>query len=104
MEKWQDGFSFYQIIIRGEDITALTIGTYRPEQTVKDLFSGVEEFEEADVDIWEITPGLIKTSKEWFPIFCVELHSEYTDLDELEKDLMIWRIAGMMDKEMEGMT
>jgi len=104
MKEYLEGFNFYQVIIRGFDVTALTIGTYRPEQAVKSLFKGVEEFEGADVDVWEISLKELQGSKEWFPIFCVELHTEYSDLEELVKDLMVWRIAGMMDKEMEGMA
>ena len=103
MEEYFRGLNFYQVIICGPYTTSIMIGTYRPKDTVKDLFATSKEYKGAAVNIWEVSLKLIKTSKEWFPIFCVELHTEYSDLEELAKDLMIWRVSGMMEKEMEGM-
>ncbi len=103
MEEYLDGFNFYRVSILGEKTTLLTIGTYRPKETVYDLFRGIEDFEESEVDVWELSAADLKQSRLMVPIFCVELRMEYKNLEELIKDLMIWRLAGMMDKEMEGM-
>lgn len=37
-------------------------------------------------------------------LYCVELKNEYDSLEHLAEDLMIYRISGMIDKEMEGMV
>lgn len=106
MEEYLEGFKFYAVVIIGLtfDITTLTIGTYRPKETVHDLFDGMNEADAATVDVWELTLDDLQDSKELLPIFCVELHTEYTDLEAMVKDLMVWRLSGMMDKEMKGIT
>ena len=101
MEKYLSGFKFYEVIITNRlYINEITIGTYRPIETVEALFCEVKG---CKADVWEIALDEIKISKELFPIFCVELNTEYFDLENIVKDLMVWRLSGMMNKEMEGM-
>ena len=99
-----DGMKFYEIVLQGYLPGGMTICTYRPKEAVQELFHNMKASGVSGHYVEEVHIELIKNSGNMmFPIFCVELHSEYKSLDDLAEDLMASRLSGLIDREMEGM-
>jgi len=87
----------------------LNICTYRPKKTVMELFKDLATkdlgYIYQDVEEYNIFDviNLISCDKMWFPIYCVETQESYNSLNLIAEDIMIYRLSGLMDKEMEGM-
>lgn len=101
------GLNFFQIIFWGANTSAITLCTYRTKESVETLYNEMQSPNVDSCEIWEFNSTDLDDddngdSSEWFPIFFVELRTEYNDTDSLVEDLMVWRLSGMMDKEMEG--
>ena len=104
IDKYLEGLNFFEIILVGSgvfDYNEITVATYRPKEAIYEAFN---KDKNKKCSVHDIALKDIKSSGvEWFPIFCVELRSDYQSLEELAKDIMVWRLSGMMDKEMVGM-
>lgn len=99
-----DKLNFYEITLVGEGFGEMVICTYRPEESVADIFIKLKESDDIDFEIWETTLEKIRESGQgYFPIFCVELNQDYNSLKDLAEDLMVFRLSGLIDKEMKGM-
>lgn len=98
------GLNFFEVIFQGPWTSAMTVCTYRPKESVEELFKDFESEGVHKHDIWDVTLDEIKEDKGWFPIFCVELHGEYKTIESLAEDLFVTRLSGVIDREMKGMT
>jgi len=98
------GIKFYEITLMGDSLGTMSMCTYRPQDTVRDLFKKkAGEKSVCMLNCWEHSIDQLVEMPDYFPVFCVELHNMYSDLESLAKDLMVSRISGVIDRDMEGM-
>lgn len=81
----------------------LRVCTYRPYAEVRTTFddqrmSGkIERFRITDLDqAWVIEDELY-----WFPMFCVELKRDYATLKDLVEDILVGKLSGILDVDIE---
>jgi hypothetical protein len=103
MDSALEGLNFFEVIFQGDYLSAMTVCTYRPKETVEELFKDFESNGVYKHNIWDVTLEEIKEDKGWFPIFCVELRNEHGTLESLAEDLFVSRLSGVIDREMKGM-
>lgn len=95
--------NFFDVFIGGYALRSMVICTYRPPEVAKSLFEQAAKTAGGMLYFDRLSLKEIKSSKEYFPIFSVELHNEYKDLETLAEDLMVSRLSGVIDRDMEGM-
>jgi hypothetical protein len=92
--------NFYYILVyddEGWTYKELSMCTYRPIETVQSVFK--EKGMNAEVHKTSLDdPELFHS-----PVFCSELHNDYKTVDALAEDIMVSKLSGMMNKEVENL-
>jgi hypothetical protein len=96
------GIKFYEVVVYGEyHDGSIIIATYRDLETIKKLYADFKaKYRIRNYSVYSVTLKQIRDTKdEFFPIFVPELRMEFKDLQTMAESLMVYRLSGLMDKE-----
>lgn len=109
------GMKFYSIILFVDDSLStrfMTVCTYREKKTLEKLFHSLKNYKDPQIfnkelidfsidevyDMKEVAMEMQNSGG----IYCVETKSHYKSLEELAEEVILLRLSGLMDKELEG--
>lgn len=102
MREYLKGLHFYDIRIRKSMIESsynYRVCTYRSMDEIEKAFveqktkGHIYRFEPAEID----HDMIIDEENYFFPMFCVELSKVYGNIDELIEDILVGRLSGILD-------
>ena len=106
MKEYLKGIRFYEVQIqptRAIGYNCLRVCTYRPYTELNNVFTeqkrsgAIINFRIIDVD----TDWVIEDEAYWFPMFCVELNRDYLDLKALIEDILVGKLSGILDVDVD---
>ena len=100
-EQIQD-INFYEIDVRKNNLEsyAYRFCTYNDIGEIKSIFK--EQKENGKIKHFNIVQldqdWIIEDEYYWFPMFCLELGSDYSNLNELIEDILIGKLSGVLNR------
>ena len=100
-----EGMKFYWVInfnVGFGELGRTLICTYRNKEQVEEAFNISGKDSEGMV-IWDLRPTEIDEALQVMKndgVYCVEVHNSYNSLETLAEDVVVYRLAGVMDQEL----
>jgi len=109
------GMKFYSVMLFVDDTYSMrnmTICTYRDAKSVENIFESMKGYKDPKttnrelidflIDVLSSMKDIIICMQYSGGIYCIETKSYYKSLEELAEEVILLRLSGLMNKELEG--